>query len=815
MRTLICGLIAAVIMRADTGYEAWLRYAPVQGSEASRSLPAAIFVAGNSPLLASAQQELLTGVRGMLGRTLRIERTLPNESAILLGTLDSIRSAAPGLALPAALANDGYLLRTVTSKGVRHIAIAGANDRGALYGAFALLRKISLKQSIAALDEAQSPYAPVRWVNEWNNLDGTIERGYGGRSIFFDKGAVREDLSRVRDYARMLASIGINGCAINNVNANPLVLTPEFLPQLVRIANVFRPWGVKLVLSVDFGSPKRTGGLGSFDPLLPEVAAWWKAKVDEIYAAIPDLAGFVMKADSEGRVGPSAYGRTHADAANTVARALKPHGGLIFYRGFVYDHHADWTNLKNDRARAAYDNFKPLDGKFDDNVVIQIKNGPIDFQVREPVSPLFAALEKTNKAVELQITQEYFGQARHLVFLVPYWKDALGASTPVRGFVGVSNVGLDANWMGNHLSQANLYGFGRLAWNPDLSSERIVDEWTRLTFGHDAKLVDALNRMQLKSWRVYENYTGPHGLQTLTAITGTHFGAAVEASERNGWGQWHRSDEHGSGMDRTAATGTGFIAQYPPRKARIFESLETCPDDLVLFMHHVPYTHVLHSGKTVIQSIYDKHYEGAAAAAGYVNEWRSLEGRVDRQRFQEVLAQLTYQSGHAEEWRDAVNTWFLKTSGIADKQGRAGHFPGRVEAESMKLEGYSIKDVTPWEAASGGKAIECAVKQCAASFRYDGPAGWYTFNVRYFDQSDGVSRFRLSVAGQNVSEWRADDLLPSRRVDSASSTRRLITGIALRTGDEVRIEGFPDGRETAALDYVEVNLKTGISSRLP
>ena len=294
-----------------------------------------------------------------------------------------------------------------------------------LYGAFALLRKVALGESIASLDEKSEPRVPVRWVNHWDNLDGSIERGYGGRSIFWDNGASRADLARVNDYGRMLASLGINGASINNVNVNPRILAPDFLPEIVRIANTLRPWGVRTVLSVDFGSPQKVGGLDTFDPLDPKVIAWWKAKTDEIYRAVPDLGGFIIKADSEGRVGPSAYGRTHADAANVVARALKPHGGVIFYRGFVYDNKMDWRNLKNDRARAADDNFRALDGKFDDNVVIQIKNGPIDFQVREPASPLFGTLAKTNQAIELQITQEYMGQARHTVFLVPMWKEAL------------------------------------------------------------------------------------------------------------------------------------------------------------------------------------------------------------------------------------------------------------------------------------------------------------------------------------------------------------------------------------------------------
>ena len=311
------------------------------------------------------------------------------------------------------ISGDGFRIKTARQGSAHYTVVAGGTERGILYGVFALLRKIALQQPIDSLDETEVPYAPIRWVNQWDNLDGSIERGYGGRSIFWDNRRARPDLSRVSDYGRLLASIGINACSINNVNADPGILAPEMLPEIARIAAAFRPWGVRVAISVDFSSPKLVGGLDSFDPLDPGVAAWWDAKVDELYRSIPDLAGIVIKADSEGRVGPSAYGRTHADAANVVARALQPHGGLLFYRGFVYDHHMDWRNPKNDRARAADDNFRPLDGKFESNAVVQIKNGPIDFQVREPPSPLFGTLERTNQAIELQITQEYFGQARH------------------------------------------------------------------------------------------------------------------------------------------------------------------------------------------------------------------------------------------------------------------------------------------------------------------------------------------------------------------------------------------------------------------
>lgn len=825
----LCVLCALVAMglHAETGRSAWLRYAGLNGVSVRQyrdAVPAVVASLGGAAPVESARQEVLRGIRGMLGRTLRVESGAPTESAIVLGTLDAVRQAFPQAGLDGDLEPDAFWLKTVQAAGRRYTIVTAANDRGVLYGAFAFLRKIALGEPVTGLDEKQTPYAPVRWVNQWDNLDGSIERGYGGRSIFWEDLHARGDLTRVGEYGRLLASLGINACDIGNVNANPRLLAPDFIPQVARIAAAFRPWGVRVALSVDLGGPRTIGGLDTFDPLDPRVVEWWKSKADEIYAAIPDLAGFVLKADSEGRVGPSAYGRTHADAANVVARALKPHGGLFFYRGFVYNNRMDWRDLKNDRGRAAYDNFKDLDGKFDDNVIIQIKNGPIDFQVREPASPLFGALERTNQAIELQVTQEYMGQGRHTVFLAPMWKETLdfdmhagAAATPVKalvagkvfhrpsgGFVGVTNVGLDESWLGNHMSQANLYAFGRLAWNPNLSAQRIEEEWARLTFGDDPEVLRTVRGIQLGSWRTYENYTGPLGLQTLTDITGNHYGVNVEASERNGWGQWHRADDRGAGMDRTVATGTGFLGQYRPAVTSMYESLDACPDDLLLFLHHVPYTHVLHSGKTVIQYIYDSHYEGAFAVAESVRLWKPLQGAIDEQRYREVLAQLEYQAGQAVVWRDAVTNWFFRASGIADAKGRVGAYPGRIEAESMTLEGYAVRAVTPAEDASGGKAVACAAAQCVASFRYAGAPGWYTLRVQYFDQNNGVSHFGLRVGNQLVDEWIAADRVPSARIDSSSSARRVIRGVALRPGDEIRIEGAPNAGEPAALDYLEI-----------
>ena len=816
------------VARADNGANAWLRYARLQPSTAAqyKSLPDEVIVLGDSPVLISAQNELIRGVDGMLGKKLRLAHQIVlGHPYVILGRIVPVEKLLMVVEpLPPLFHPDDYWLRTMSDS----IIVTGLTDRAVLYGTFGLLRKIGQGESLDNLNDGQRPSVPLRWVNQWDNLNGTIERGYGGRSIFFDNGVVRSDLSRVSEYGRLLASVGINGCAVNNVNADPRVLTDDFLPQLARIADAFRPWGVRLALSVNLGSPQLIGGLDTYDPLDPRVIAWWRAKVNQIYRLIPDFAGFVVKADSEGIPGPSSYGRSPVDAANVIARALKPHGGVLFYRAFVYNHHLDWNDPKADRARAAYDIFHPLDGHFDDNVIVQIKYGPIDFQVREPAQPLFAGLRKTNEAIELQVTQEYTGQQRHLCFLAPLWKEILdfdmhadGASstTPVKdlvagrvfhqsvgGFAGVANVGLDVDWMGNPMALANLYAFGRLAWNPNLSAEQIIDEWTRLTFDSDPVVVKTISQMQFSSWRTYEDYTGPLGLGTLTHILGSHYGPDPESAERNGWGQWLRADHDGIGMDRTIATGTGFIGQYPPAVQSLYESLANCPEDLVLFFHHVPYTYKLHSGKTLIQYIYDSHYGGAQRAARYVKDWESLRGRIDPERYQNILAHFEYQAGHAVVWRDAICNWFYRMSGIPDAKGRVGHHPNRIEAESMKLGGYVVTDVTPWETASGGKAIICPepLKTCSASFDFTRPAGKYDLDVEYFDQDNGQSRFRVFVNDKQIDEWIANRDYPSNKPDGDTSIRRRIRNVTLRPGDLIRIAGIPDAGERAPLDYVRI-----------
>jgi alpha-glucuronidase len=816
-------------VHAETGYDAWLRYAPLPTALATRarSLPRTVTLLGDSPVLRSARDEVVRGLGTMLAAQMTTTTSLPRTSTILLGTLERVRPALPGISVPVDLTTNGFWLGTATVRGQTVVVVAGRDERGVLYGAFTLLERIARLEDVSRLNERQEPAAPIRWVNHWDNLDGTIERGYAGRSIFFENGRVPDDLTRVRDYGRLLASVGINGLTVNNVNANALVITDGFIPQLARLADVLRPWGVALSVSIDFSSPRRIGGLETFDPLDPRVAAFWRDRVDALYRAIPDLGGIVLKADSEGRLGPSAYNRTHADAANVIARALAPHQGVIFYRGFVYDNLMDWRELKNDRARAAYDNFQPLDGKFDANAIIQIKHGPIDFQVREPASPLFGALRNTNQAIELQITQEYLGQQRHVCFLVPMWKTVLdfdmqatstSPGTPVRelvsgrtfnrpfgGFVGVSNVGRDTNWLGHDLAMANLYGFGRLAWNPTTSARAIAADWTTLTFGHDPQVVETITSILLDSWPAYERYTGPLGAGTLTDIIRVHYGPGIESSERNGWGQWHRANGQGIGMDRTVAAGTGFTAQYTPLVGAQYESLASTPDDLLLFFHHVPYTHVLHSGKTVIQHIYDTHYQGAQEAADFVTRWRRLERLIDRKRYGSLLAKLEYQAGHAIVWRDAINNWFLWMSGIPDANGRAGRFPGRVEAESMMREHYVSVAVVPWETASAGQAATCEPGEtCSARHRYQGPLGVFDVAVQYFDESDGASRFTLFIGDKPIDSWIANEPFGSPSANGHTSTRRTVRGIRLAPGDELRVQVIPDGTESGALDYIEI-----------
>ncbi len=463
----------------------------------------------------------------------------------------------------------------------------------------------------------------------------------------------------------------------------------DFLPDVAKVADIFRKYGIKTFLSINFASPVELGELTTADPLDKEVKEWWKQKVAAIYQAIPDFGGVVVKADSEHRPGPFTYGRNHADGSNMLAQAFEPFGGIVIWRCFVYNCMQDWRDRSTDRARAAYDHFKPLDGDFHPNVILQIKNGPMDFQVREPVSPLFGAMEKTNQMMEFQIAQEYTGQQRHVCFLVPQWKEVLEFDTYAKGkgsevkkvidgslyhptlsgMTAVSNIGNDDNWCGHQLAQANLYGFGRLAWNPDLKSEDIADEWTRITFGNDQEVVVKTTTILLQSWRTYEKYTAPLGVGWMVNPN-HHYGPNVDGYEYSRWGTYHFADWKGIGVDRTVGTGTGYTSQYFTENMNMYESIESCPDELLLFFHHVPYTHRLKSGETVIQHIYNTHFEGVKDVEFYRESWLQLEGKIDDERFQKVLKRLNEQVEHAKEWRDVINTYFYRKSGINDEKNR-------------------------------------------------------------------------------------------------------------------------------------------------
>ncbi|WFE40864.1 alpha-glucuronidase [Micromonospora sp. WMMD998] len=593
------------------------------------------------------------------------------------------------------LGDEGFLLARVN--GVT-VVLADA-PAGLLYGLFHVVRL-----GAAAFDDDRparrhQPALARRMLDHWDNVavhpvSGQIERGYAGGSIFWRDGAARRDPARLRDYGRLLAACGVNAISVNNVNVHDTEarLLTDRLDDVAEIADVLRPYGVRVHLAVTFAAPVVLGGLPTADPLDDRVRAWWVAATQRVYQRIPDFGGYLVKADSEGRPGPFTYGRDHAEGANLLADALAPHGGVVRWRAFVYNHHQDWRDRSTDRARAAHDHFTPLDGRFRDNVILQVKFGPVDFQVREPVSPVIAAMPATRVAVELQVTQEYTGQQRHVCHLGPWWAEVLrfppwgeGGATVADvvagdaggGLVAVANVGDDPFWTGHPLAQANLYAFGRLAWDPRLDPGAILDEWIELTWlpttTGDPELVRrTLHEIMDDSWRTYERYTAPLGVGFMVR-PGHHYGPDVDGYEYTAWGTYHFADRDGVGVDRTRATGTGFTGQYPKPWSDVYESLERCPDELLLFFHHVPYRHVLHSGRTVIQHIYDTHFAGVEEVAAMRRRWQALAGAVAPAAYERVAERLDEQFRSAVEWRDQVNTYFFRKSGVPDAHGRRIH----------------------------------------------------------------------------------------------------------------------------------------------
>lgn len=675
--------------------EAWLGYRPrrdLGGSGFGRE----ILIRGTGAELETARRELSSGLERMLGA--RRARTVPTpqkDGFVYVATAKSLEDAGGPLKRDDALGPEDYRVVPWTLAGRRGLLVVGGEAVGALYGAFALLRALSLGEDPNTLDLRGRPGNPLRMLNHWDNLDGSIERGYAGRSIFFRNGRVLPPGRRIREYARLIASVGVNAVAINNVNVHreeTQLLVGSRLAAVARLADVLRRYGIRLYLSVNFAAPIELGGLGTADPLDAEVAAWWKARTAEIYDLIPDFGGFVVKADSEFRPGPHVYGRTHADGANMLADALAGHGGRVIWRAFVYNCLTDWRDRKLDRAKAAYENFTPLDGRFRDNVAVQIKNGPMDFQVREPASPLFGALKATNQMLEVQITQEYTGQQRHLFYWVPTWKAVLDFDThalgegslvadvvsgarfdrPWGGMAGVANIGDSPAWTGHPLAQANLYGFGRLAWDPELSARRIAEEWARLSLGSDPDVVRTVVDMLMASPNIYERYTAPLGVGWMVN-PGHHYGPNVDGYEYSKWGTYHFADREGIGVDRTMRTGTGYTAQYHEPIRSLYESLETCPDELLLFFHHVPYLYRLRSGKTVLQHVYDTHFQGAEQAEELLQAWNRLGGLISDDWHGPVRERLEEQAAHAKEWRDVINTYFYRRTGTPDAGGRTIH----------------------------------------------------------------------------------------------------------------------------------------------
>jgi alpha-glucuronidase len=563
------------------------------------------------------------------------------------------------------------------------VTVAGGGLSGLLYGVYALLLHLGAGGEWETLAEESAPAAPHRALNHWDDMDGDVERGYAGKSLFFRDNNFSYDPGRMRDYARLLASVGINELAFNNVNVTPesaRLMTAELLPGVARLADIFRPFGIRLLLAVHFESPVILGGLPTSDPLDARGAEWWRNQADEIYRHVPDLAGFLVKADSEFRAGPAAHGRTQADGANMLARALTPHGGVIYWRCFVYNCQQDWRDIGIDRMKAAYECFQPLDGDFDDNVILQVKLGPSDFQVREPVSPLLGAMKKTRLALEFQITQEYTGQQIDLYSMAVQWEEVLSQHVNeayrLREIVGrgidtvcaVANVGSDRNWTGHTLAQANLFAFGRMAWDPGLTAGQVTREWARLTFGPDPAVLEGVTQMILASRSVYEKYNAPLGIGWMVN-PGRHYGPSVDGYEYSKWGTYHRADNRAIGVDRTSC-GTGYTAQYDPWLAGIYDDLASCPEELLLFFHRLPYDYRLKNGKTLMQHIYDTHFEGVEEVEGFIRLWESLKDRLPEETYLSVRGRLEYQLANAREWRDVINTYFFRKTGIPDEKGR-------------------------------------------------------------------------------------------------------------------------------------------------
>ena len=679
---IITCVIVITNARSEDGYKLWLRYEKVSDNELLqdyRTVLSKVRFIGKSAILDNARTELFTGLEGLLDK--KINSVESGESVLVTRVSSSANHISPAISADDVqkIGTEGYILRSTGTGGRRKIILTANSDIGILYGVFHLLRLLQTHQSIRSLSVISSPKIQLRILNHWDNLNRTVERGYAGISIW-DWHKLPDYIDqRYIDYARANASIGINGTVLTNVNANALILTGNYIPKVAAIANLFRAYGLKVYLTARFSAPIEIGGLKTADPLDAEVQAWWKKKVDTIYQAIPDFGGFLVKANSEGQPGPQNYGRNHADGANMLADAVAPHNGIVMWRAFVYS-----NEVPEDRFKQAYNEFKPLDGKFRSNVFVQVKNGPIDFQPREPFHPLFGAMPETPIMMEFQLTQEYLGQATHLVYQAPLYKECLDADThskgkgsyvykvidgslenhSLSGIAGVANIGNDRNWTGHPFAQSNWYAFGRLAWDHQLSSALIADEWIRQTFTNRSNFLAPVKQMMLNSREALVNYMTPLGLHHIMA-TGHHYGPGpwVSNAGRPDWNPvyYHKADSAGLGFDRTR-TGSDVLSQYAPDAAKKFESAKTTPEDFLLWFHHVPWNYQMSSGRTLWNELCHKYNEGVDSVRSMQKAWYAMNGLIDKERHRQVTMLLIIQEKEAVWWRDACLSYFQSIS---------------------------------------------------------------------------------------------------------------------------------------------------------
>ena len=668
MRYLLLVLLSTIaqLTYADDGYRLWLKYDLIKNETLRKNYAQKLTTVSTNFSDETAKvtiSEIQKATSGLLGFT---SKTMTSGSqANLVLKVGSIAN------------KNAEAFEIKSSK--NQINITANNSKGVLYGVFELIRRMQTSASLENIKIASAPKIQLRMLNHWDNNNGTIERGYAGMSMWKWYELPERIDPRYIDYARANASIGINGTVLNNVNASARFITSEYLGKVKALADVFRPYGIKVFLSVNFASPKILGGLKTADPLDPEVKQWWKNKADEVYNLIPDFGGFVVKANSEGEPGPMDFGRTHKDGANMLAEAMAPHNGLIIWRAFVYN-----FDPKGDRFAAAYNEFKRFDGEFHANIIIQVKNGPIDFQVREPISPLFGAMEKTPVSMEFQLTQEYLGWATHWVYEAPMFEEVLKTDTyakgqgstvakiidgqlfkyPLTSMIGVANTGSDRNWTGHPMAQANWYTLGRMAWNPEITSAQIADEWVKMTFRTDTKSTETIKKLMLESREIYTNYTNPLGVHHVMGES-HHFGPEpwVEKAPRPDWTAlyYHRTDSIGIGFDRTEK-GSNSVAQYHLGLRNKYSDINTIQPEFLLWFHHAPWTHKLQNGKTVWDEMVTRYYEGVKSVENMQKDWASLKGKIDSETFENVEARLKTQHKEALWWRDASVVYFQKYS---------------------------------------------------------------------------------------------------------------------------------------------------------